>query len=286
MRVTKKFGLLLLGIAASGCAHRPERPAPEEAAAIYERHRAAMASERAAAVKRTGHEAFDERVVALATSEDPMDRLVAQLLPDLVARAQPDAESPGPLIIAFVEPTSPWIRTLTSAIETALRAHPQFRISDRRAIERIKGSKEEEHSGHFDDATVESVGAFHGAGAIGRVTVDRASGRSVVTVRLTSTRTLLVIADARTATDLPIPADAAIETSRIAPATHELRSPPAACVEDPKSKACARARLLQTAREIADRYGAGDNPECTTADGRGLPPICCKDPDLPACREP
>ncbi len=256
MRTAKKLGPLLLGIAASNCVHSQERPTPEETAALDERHRDAMARERAAAVQRTRNEVFDERVVALATSEYPLDRLVAQLLPDLVARAKPDAESPGPLTVAFVEPTSPWIRAMTSAIETALRVHPRFRVSDRRAIERIKRSKEEEHSGHFDDAAVESVGAFHGAGAIGRVTVDRVNDRSVVTVRLTSTLTLLVIADARATTDLPIPADAAIEASRAS---------------------------LRSAREIAERYGP-ENPECTAPDGRWLPPICCKDPDLPSCR--
>ncbi|MBI4142911.1 hypothetical protein HY480_03495 [Candidatus Uhrbacteria bacterium] len=90
---------------------------------------------------------------------------------------------------------------LADDIAVGLGRHPNVRISNRTAIDKIDKSKQEEHSGRFDEATIQRVGEFRGIDALGVITVRNAPPRTIVTVHLTCTRTLLNIVSART--DMP-----------------------------------------------------------------------------------
>jgi hypothetical protein len=81
----------------------------------------------------------------------------------------------------------------------------------------------------------------------------------VIVARLTSMRTLLVIADARVTTDQPLPATATTGALRVS---------------------------LQNARRIAEGRNPGpDGIAWCAPDGRSLPHICGVDPALPSCQE-
>lgn len=231
-----------------GCAHAPnQEPAPPvRASALGALHRAS-----------TGIIAFDAYVDALASSNDPVEEATAALLAELVSRAQRDEETRGPMVVAFVEPQSSGVRVLTDAVEVGLRKHPMFRVSDRRAFRAVGREQDRESGGKFDEATVQSVGAFHGAHAIGRVTIERIGKRTAIAVRLTSMRTLLVLADARITVDQPLLASATTDALRLS---------------------------LRNARRIAEGRGPDGTAWCTP-DGRWIPHICVADPALPACQE-
>lgn len=227
-----------------GCAHAPDQePAPPvRASALSALHRTP-----------TGNAAFDEYVDALASSNDSIEEAAAALLAELVSRAQRDEETRGPMVVAFVEPQNSGVRVLTDAIEVGLRKHPMFRVSDRRAFRAVGHEQERESGGRFDEGTVQSVGAFHGAHVIGRVTIERIDERTAIVVRLTSMRTLLVLADARISMDQQIPAEATTDALRLA---------------------------LRNARGLAGRI----RDEGACGPDQWFPPICRADPTLEACQ--
>lgn len=242
--MTRNLTVVLCCVLPLGCAHAPDRePAPPvRTSAFGALHRAP-----------TGIAVFDEYVDGLASSSDPIEEAAAALLAELVAHAQRDEEARGPMVVAFVEAQSSGVCALTDAIEVGLRGHPMFRVSDRRAFRTIEREQEREISGRFDDETVQSVGAFHGAHAIGRVTIERIGERTAIVVRLTSMRTLLVLADARISMDQQIPAEATADALRLA---------------------------LQNARRLAGRI----RDKGTCGPDQWFPPICRADPTLEACQ--
>lgn len=257
MWITKRGALAACILSMCGCAHgrSTAEPAAPATAETLREHAASAIRE----LEPTGIAAFDEYVETLQSSGDPIDAVAASLLADLVAHVQRSEEMRGPIVVTFGDPRTPTLRMLTDTIEVGLRKHPTFRISDRHAYDAVGEEQRREYGGRFDDNSVQSVGAHLGAHAFGRVAVERTDTRSVISVRITSMRTLLVIADARMATDTPLPADATTDAMR---------------------KALLTAREVRRLMTTDTKTGAS----CIAPDGRELPSICCKDPSLQACQ--
>lgn len=299
-------------LAMFGCAHTAAQPGPAAtptAGTPQHRTRGTMRE-----LERTGADTFDAYVVALATSEDSVDAVTALLLVELVTHVERDPAADGPIVVGFAETRSPAARAIADAVAVGLRKHPEFRVSDRLALDAVSDEQHREYDGGFEDSSLASVGAFHGLSAIGRVTIVRTGERSTITVRITSMRTLLVLADARVTTDALLPENATVETLRLAfpaPQTIHPKAPPAECAKDPKSQECREAirrRVILTVQEVRallssdsvddepsicardptlhgcqDSDAGDERVACVAPDGRTLPAICCKDPTLEAC---
>lgn len=272
-----------------GCAHgtgTTERAAPPAMTAPQEHAARAMRE-----LEQAGVPAFDAYIAALAASGDPIDLVSASLLVDLVAHVQRDLGTDTPVVVGFAESRSPAARTVADAIAIGLRKHPEFRVSDRLALDAVSTEQHREYDDAFDEDSLVSVGTFHGLSAIGRVTIEQTGERSAITVRITSMRTLLILADARVTTAALLPTDATAETFRLAfptqPRAFTPPKPPTECVQNPKSEECRAAihrQVILTAREIRELLHSNEGQTCAAPDGRELPPICCKDPTLEGCR--
>lgn len=242
MWITRTETFVACALSMVGCAHRAaELTTPTQATALR-----ALAANAVQELERTGVDAFDADVAALQASGDPIDAVAAELLVDLVTHVQHDEEMRGPIVVAFVEPRTPALHVLTDAIEIGLRKHTGFRVSDRRAFDAVGDEQRREYGGRFDDASLQPIGAHLGAHAFGRVAIDRIGTRSVISARITSMRTLLVLADARVTTDTLLPADATTDAvrkalltaRRIRESLEDRSGRPRICERDPTIRGC------------------------------------------------